>query len=134
MSSGNSLDYTDKCLELMAEHKARAPGGATNAGDSGLAGSTASRHEAAAFHACIQRYVDCRPASGEACTCPPLAQAAVKEMEAAAIAWVCTLYDKPLLCVKAITDIVDGGRWDWRPTGRLQAIRVLQGLSPLNSR
>ncbi len=37
-------------------------------------------------------------------------QAAVKEMEAAAIAWVCGLYGKPLLCVKAITDIVDGGR------------------------
>ena len=37
-------------------------------------------------------------------------QVAVKEMEAAAIAWVCGLYQKPLICVKAITDIVDGGR------------------------
>jgi len=57
ISSGNSLDYTDKCLEMMESHKA-----------------------------------------------------AVKEMEAAAIAWVCSLYSKPLICVKSITDIVDGGR------------------------
>jgi 5'-methylthioadenosine nucleosidase len=35
---------------------------------------------------------------------------AVKEMEAAAIAWVCELYSKPLICVKSITDIVDGDR------------------------
>ena len=41
---------------------------------------------------------------------PPPPQVAVKEMEAAAIAWVCSLYAKPLICVKAITDIVDGGR------------------------
>ena len=31
-----------------------------------------------------------------------------KEMEAAAVAWVCHLYDKPLIPVKAITDLVDG--------------------------
>ena len=31
-------------------------------------------------------------------------------MEAAGIAWVCSLFSKPLICVKAITDIVDGGR------------------------
>lgn len=35
---------------------------------------------------------------------------AVKEMEAAAIAWVCSLSGTPMICVKAITDIVDGGR------------------------
>ena len=36
---------------------------------------------------------------------------AVKEMEAAAIAWVCRLFgDTPMFCIKAITDIVDGGR------------------------
>lgn len=57
VSSGNSLDYTDKCMEIMGQH-----------------------------------------------------QAAVKEMEAAAIAWVCELFGTPLLCIKSITDIVDGGR------------------------
>jgi len=34
--------------------------------------------------------------------------AAVKEMEAAAIAWVCSLSDTPFFALKAITDIVDG--------------------------
>ena len=57
VSSGNSLDYTDKCMEIMTQHTA-----------------------------------------------------AVKEMEAAAIAWAANLYHKPLLCVKAVTDIVDGDR------------------------
>jgi hypothetical protein len=57
VSSGNSLDYTDRCMEIMGQH-----------------------------------------------------QAAVKEMEAAAIAWVCELFGTPLLCIKSITDIVDGGR------------------------
>lgn len=57
VSSGNSLDYTDKCLEAMA-------------------------------------------ASG----------AAVKEMEAAAVGWVADMHGLPCFCVKAITDIVDGGR------------------------
>ncbi|WP_455498716.1 phosphorylase family protein [Coprobacter sp.] len=33
----------------------------------------------------------------------------VKDMEAAAIAWVASLYHIPLLCVKAITDLVDTG-------------------------
>lgn len=32
-------------------------------------------------------------------------------MEAAAVAWVCSHFSLPLLCVKAITDIVDDGRW-----------------------
>eukprot|EP00878_Enallax_costatus_P032170 GHUV01035281.1.p1 GENE.GHUV01035281.1~~GHUV01035281.1.p1 ORF type:complete len:132 (+),score=52.74 GHUV01035281.1:623-1018(+) len=36
--------------------------------------------------------------------------AAVKEMEAAAIAWVAQLFRKPMFCVKAVTDIVDGDR------------------------
>ena len=31
-----------------------------------------------------------------------------KEMEAAALAWICHLYAKPFLPVKAITDLVDG--------------------------
>ncbi|KXZ47923.1 hypothetical protein GPECTOR_32g536 [Gonium pectorale] len=57
VSSGNSLDYTDKCMEIMAQHSV-----------------------------------------------------AVKEMEAAAIAWACNLYHVPLMCVKAVTDIVDGDR------------------------
>ncbi|GIL43614.1 hypothetical protein Vafri_1271 [Volvox africanus] len=57
VSSGNSLDYTDKCMEIMGQH-----------------------------------------------------QVAVKEMEAAAIAWACNLYHVPLMCVKAVTDIVDGDR------------------------
>lgn len=35
---------------------------------------------------------------------------AVKEMEAAAIAWVCSLSQTPFFCVKSITDIVDGER------------------------
>ena len=34
--------------------------------------------------------------------------ASVKEMEAAAVAWVCTLHGLPFLAVKAITDLVDG--------------------------
>ena len=37
-------------------------------------------------------------------------QVAIKEMEAAAIAWVCGLFGTPFFCVKAVTDIVDGGR------------------------
>lgn len=57
VSSGNSLDYTEQCMKIMASHNV-----------------------------------------------------AVKEMEAAAIAWVCAMYRTPLLCVKSITDIVDGGR------------------------
>lgn len=36
--------------------------------------------------------------------------ASVKEMEAAAIAWVAQLFHKPMFCVKAVTDIVDGDR------------------------
>lgn len=36
--------------------------------------------------------------------------AAVKEMEAAAIAWVAQMFRKPMFCVKAVTDIVDGDR------------------------
>lgn len=34
----------------------------------------------------------------------------IKDMEAAAIAWVAQLYGIPLLCVKSITDLVDSGR------------------------
>lgn len=33
----------------------------------------------------------------------------VKDMEAAAIAWVASLYQTPMFCVKAITDLVDSG-------------------------
>jgi 5'-methylthioadenosine nucleosidase len=36
--------------------------------------------------------------------------AVVKEMEAAAIAWVAQMFRKPMFCVKAVTDIVDGDR------------------------
>ena len=36
--------------------------------------------------------------------------AAVKEMEGAAIAWAAHLFDKPLIALKSITDIVDGDR------------------------
>jgi 5'-methylthioadenosine nucleosidase len=58
VSSGNSLDYTERCMDIMNEHGAH-----------------------------------------------------VKEMEAGAIAWVVTqLFKKPMFCIKAITDIVDGGR------------------------
>ena len=35
-------------------------------------------------------------------------EAAVKEMEAASVAWVSSMFGLPLMCVKAITDIVDG--------------------------
>lgn len=35
---------------------------------------------------------------------------AVKEMEAAAVAWVAALFHIPMFCLKSITDIVDGGR------------------------
>lgn len=34
----------------------------------------------------------------------------LKDMEAAAIAWVADLYKTPLLCVKSVTDLCDGGR------------------------
>lgn len=34
----------------------------------------------------------------------------IKDMEAAAIAWVANLYKTPLLCIKSITDLVDSGR------------------------
>lgn len=37
-------------------------------------------------------------------------EAAVKEMEAAGIAWAAALHGMPLLALKAITDIVDGDR------------------------
>ena len=37
-------------------------------------------------------------------------ETAVKEMEAGSIAWAAGLHGTPLLCIKAITDIVDGGR------------------------
>ncbi|MFW6203316.1 MAG: 5'-methylthioadenosine nucleosidase [Marinilabilia sp.] len=33
----------------------------------------------------------------------------VKEMEAAAVAWVARLHDVPLLCIKAVTDLIDSG-------------------------
>ena len=36
--------------------------------------------------------------------------AAVKEMEGAAIAWVCSQLNVPFVAVKSITDIVDGGK------------------------
>lgn len=36
--------------------------------------------------------------------------AAVKEMEAAAVAWAADLFGVPAFCVKAVTDIVDGDR------------------------
>jgi 5'-methylthioadenosine nucleosidase len=36
--------------------------------------------------------------------------ATVKDMEAAAIAWVCEKLDVPFMALKVITDIVDGDR------------------------
>lgn len=36
---------------------------------------------------------------------------AVKEMEAAAVAWVAAMFKAPMFCVKSITDIVDGELW-----------------------
>lgn len=36
--------------------------------------------------------------------------AAVKEMEAAAVAWAASLFDCPFFCIKSVTDIVDGDR------------------------
>lgn len=55
VSTGNSLDYTVQCMELMTKH-----------------------------------------------------HAAVKEMEAAAVAYVCRLWNTPMFAVKSVTDIVDG--------------------------
>lgn len=55
--------------------------------------------------------------------------AVVKEMEAAACAWVCQQFSVPFIALKAITDIVDGGR----PTEKefyenlQQASEALQG-------
>jgi 5'-methylthioadenosine nucleosidase len=57
ISTGNSLDYTEKDLEQMRNHKG-----------------------------------------------------VVKDMEAAAIAWVCEQHKKPFLAIKAITDLVDGDK------------------------
>lgn len=57
VTSGDSLDYTDRCMEIMTQHGAH-----------------------------------------------------VKEMEAGAVAWAAALHGKPVVCIKAITDIVDGGR------------------------
>jgi len=37
-------------------------------------------------------------------------EASVKEMEASGVAWACSLHGVPLLALKAITDIVDGGK------------------------
>ena len=34
----------------------------------------------------------------------------LKDMEAAAIAWVAQLHNTPLLCIKSVTDLCDGGR------------------------
>ncbi|MGM0532732.1 MAG: 5'-methylthioadenosine nucleosidase [Bacteroidota bacterium] len=34
----------------------------------------------------------------------------VKEMEAAAVAWVAQLHNVPFFCIKAVTDLVDSGR------------------------
>lgn len=33
----------------------------------------------------------------------------IKEMEAAAVAWVARLHDTPFFCIKAVTDLVDSG-------------------------
>ena len=57
VSTGNSLDYTDKDMQLMLAN-----------------------------------------------------EASVKDMEAAAIAWVCAHTDTPFFALKVVTDIVDGGR------------------------
>jgi 5'-methylthioadenosine nucleosidase len=37
-------------------------------------------------------------------------EASVKDMEAAAVAWSCALFQKPYLGIKVVTDIVDGDR------------------------
>ena len=37
-------------------------------------------------------------------------EAAVKEMEAAAVAYACSLWKVPMFAVKSVTDIVDGDR------------------------
>ncbi|KAL3136321.1 hypothetical protein ABBQ38_005585 [Trebouxia sp. C0009 RCD-2024] len=37
-------------------------------------------------------------------------QVAVKEMEAAAVAWVASMFQTPMFCLKSITDIVDGDK------------------------
>ncbi|KIY95815.1 hypothetical protein MNEG_12148 [Monoraphidium neglectum] len=79
VTSGDSLDYTDKCLEIMRD------GGA-----------------------------------------------AVKEMEAASIAWTAQLFKKPVVCIKAITDIVDGDRatQDEFLENLNSAAAALQGVLP----
>lgn len=38
------------------------------------------------------------------------AGAAVKDMEASGVAWACSLHGVPLLALKSVTDIVDGGK------------------------
>ena len=101
MTSGDSLDYTDRCMEIMTGHGAAVRGGCRG---EGLWHSTGGRVFAGRRGWPTQAVhgwgVDRRQR--------PLPQ--VKEMEAASIAWAANLFGKPLLCVKAITDIVDGER------------------------
>ncbi len=100
VSSGNSLDFTDKCMEIMTTNKVtmgvRSRVGCRN--EVRLAGSFPGP---AALHIVVgkKKALD---NSGP--------QVAVKEMEAGAIQWVCNFFSKPLLCIKSVTDIVDGGR------------------------
>ena len=37
-------------------------------------------------------------------------EAAIKDMEASGVAWACSLHGIPLLALKSVTDIVDGGK------------------------
>jgi 5'-methylthioadenosine nucleosidase len=59
-------------------------------------------------------------------------EAAVKEMEAASVAWAASMFGVPLLAVKAITDIVDGDQPAHEEflSNLAAAAQALQGVVP----
>ncbi len=59
--------------------------------------------------------------------------ASVKDMEAAAVAWVCNLSSTPMFCVKVCSDLVDRG--DEEATGEEEFqnnIHAVSGILELN--
>jgi 5'-methylthioadenosine nucleosidase len=87
VSTGNSLDCTDTDDKLMGEH------------------GTSVRCEKPRRITTLQAYLlDPPPPT------PYPADATVKDMEAAAIAWTAELSGTPFMALKVVTDIVDGGR------------------------
>ena len=78
VTTGNSLDHTEKDDEMMAQNGS---------------GSTRWREIFSIYVLFL---------------CP--LDASIKDMECAAIHWVCRMFNKPLIAVKSVTDLVDGDR------------------------